>query len=104
MKISLVLMALALSANTYASGFYLSPSQQLTLSPMTTSFSLADASQSTNHKAAAELLKDAQEYRMSGEVSVALANQIAGIQKTHDVSEEDAVDLLIGLANDILNK
>lgn len=102
MKSALVLMALVFSVNSYAH-FYLSPSQISTLAPTLSSAGLTDTSSRGANKIAAEtLIKDANEYRSNGTVSMKLATQISDLQISLEVSDEEAVDMLVDIANTIL--
>lgn len=105
MKTLIVLLAMAFSANSFAHGFYLSPSQKLTLSPFFgTSFILMSTEMSTDsvQKSLKQVIADAEDYRQSGHTSIALAESINNIQATQDVSEAEAVDMLVEIAESAL--
>lgn len=107
MKTLITLLAIAFSANSFAHGFYLSPSQQITLSPfLGTSFTALSVEVSTDatssKKASYKLLQDVQEYHMSGVASAALTESIKQVQSMHEVSSDESVDMLVEMAKEIL--
>lgn len=108
MKSLIVLLSMAFSVNSFAHGTYLNPTERMTLSPFFgTSFTegtINGTSASTaSQKVAKKVLMDAQEFRQSGIASVALDESMNIIQATHEVSDEEAVDMLVAIAQGILN-
>ncbi len=108
MKTLITLLAITFSANSFAHGFYLSPSQQVTLSPFFgtsfTALSFEGTSKLSGvQKALQAVVMDAQEYRQSGNMTVALEESVKNVQAEQDVSVEEAVDILSSMAEEILN-
>lgn len=107
MKTLITLLAIAFSANSFAHGFYLSPSQKITLSPFLgtslTALSFEGTSKLSGvQKALQAVVNDAQEFHQSGIASPALEQSIKNVQELQDVSDEEAVDMLLETAESVL--
>lgn len=97
MKSLIVLLAIAFSMNSYA----------LEASKGTLAVSFIFTSTSSGVKPFGkleELIRDANEYHQNGgRASAYLAQQIRNLQKTMDVSDDEAVDLLVEAAQEQMN-
>lgn len=107
MKTLITLLAIAFSANSFAHGTYLNPTERATLSPFFgTSFTEATVNGTTDatsaKKASRKVLQDVQEYHQSGLVSVALEESIKNLQSIRDISSDEAVDAIVDMAEGIL--
>lgn len=101
MKSAIALIVMVVSLNSYAH-FYFGPVQMTTLAPTLFSVGTSEFSKSENRKAAEILVRDANDYRQDGTLSIKLAQQIDDVQKSIEASDEEAVDLLIDIAGEIL--
>lgn len=109
MKTLITLLAIAFSANSFASGSYLDPSDRTTLAPFFGTTILEVSSEgstdatSSKRKIAKVIIQDSQEFRLSGVATIALAESIKNVQGMSDVSDEEAVDIIVDMAQGLLN-
>lgn len=90
MKIAIALLSLSLTANVFA--YSLTDSTVLTgLSPLLTTVSTSGGLKQD----AAKIVNDAQELMQSGKMSTFLGQKIKEVQEIKDVSEAEALDLLV---------
>lgn len=87
----------AASANTTA----------VTFSPLfpligTTFVSSATTEGLNAHKEALQIINEGQEYFQSGDMAVLIGSKVEQLQAEQDMSDDEAVDALMNLANDIL--
>jgi len=86
MKVMIMVLALGLSLNSHA---FLLTSGALGITVAT---SVTDANSSAQKEV---LMKDATEFYHSGKISLALAQEIKDIQAEFDVSDMEAVDMIV---------
>lgn len=96
MKIAIVLLSLVMATNVFANSVAES-TLMTSLSPGLTSLSL-----SAQHKAAAQILNDAQELIQDGTMSAFLEQSIKEVQNKNAVSEGEALDILISHSQEVL--
>lgn len=93
MKLFIVALALTVSANSHAFLLYTGASA------FTTGISVTDNKEMAEQEA---IIKDASEFYQSGKVSLALAQEIKDVQSQFEVSELEAVDMIVDYAELIL--
>lgn len=109
MKTLITLLAIAFSANSFAHGTYLNPSQKTVLAPFFGTSLLAEATYSSSnvtsskHYAGKMIIEAAQEYHQSGIATPALAESMKNIQDINEVSDDEAVDMLVDMAQELMN-
>lgn len=86
MKTLIIVLAITLSANSYA------------IISSSTATSLSSVSTVNINDKYAVTLKDANEYYQSGQMSLSLAEEVKNVQDTLKLSELESVDLLVLLA------
>jgi hypothetical protein len=96
MKSLIVLLAVTFSMNSFALEATKGVLAVTVISTLTTSgikpFGKAEA-----------VIRDANEYRLTGIAPIYLADQVKNLQSENDVSDDEAVDLLVEAAQEILS-
>ena len=101
MRTLIVLIAVALSASTVYAETPASIQGTTAVPLISTLFTMT----SSGHKPFGkieEIIRDANEYQMNGKLSIALAKSVAEIQSQNDVSESEAVAMLVEMAEEML--
>ena len=101
MKTLVVFLALALSTSAFCTETPASIQGTTAVPLISTLFTMT----SSGHKPfgkAQEIIRDANEYQMNGKLSIALAKSVAEIQSQNDVSESEAVAMLVEMAEEML--
>ena len=102
MKITIAMLSLILSANVFANAV---SSNSLILTSSAPSLSSASTVASNQKVQAEAVINDAQDMLQTGEVSLFLSQKIQETQALNlDLSEADALDILIESAYSILSK
>lgn len=100
MKTLIVLLAVTFSINSFAQ----QPSYQSTLGMGAASGILTSTTSGIKPFGKAEaIIREANEYHLTGEASPYLAEQIKNLQSEMEVSDDEAVDLLVEASKEILS-
>ena len=97
MKTFIIMLSVVVSANVFAK----QPQSVHATSAITMIMTLTSSGMKPFGKAQ-EIVMNVNEYHQSGVLSLELAQQVEDIQSLHDVSEEEAIDMLSVIAEDIL--
>lgn len=106
--IAISLMTSIISTQASASGDAISAnSAAFTFSPlfpivMTTFISSAVTEELNANKEALQVLKEGQEYFQTGEMGILIGSKVGQIQQEEEISDDEAVDLLMNQASNIL--
>ncbi len=105
MKKILLLLTITFSFNSFASEVNSLQLASLLAVKTTVTPTLIsqDASKRNVRKMAQQIVVDANEYYQSGNVSFRLGEQITIVQKKYEVSEEEALDIMLDYATSVLN-
>ncbi|MEA9358232.1 hypothetical protein SHI21_18500 [Bacteriovorax sp. PP10] len=100
MKSLIVLLAMAFSANSFANE---AVSQSTIGMGAATAILTSTTSGIKPFGKAEAIIREANEYRLTGIAPLYLADQVKNLQSEMDVSEAEAVDLLVEAAKEILS-
>lgn len=103
MKKLVLLLSCFLSATSYAE-IKLNAFQVTSLVPLASTVGTSASTQNQRIENAKEILADANEYRMGDGLSVRLSEHVKSIKAQEEMSTAEAVDVLIELANQVLEE
>lgn len=102
MKSLIALAVLVFSFNSFAAPSKIILSTVYVTAPTTGLSSIISGSELNFCKEAQELLEDANDYYLSGALTPALESHINHVQELNEVSDQEAVDMLVATAQEIL--
>lgn len=108
MLLALSILAAVLNSQAHAQGGTLSANAAgFTLSPlfpfaMTSALTSALTTEAQQNKEALEILNQGQEYFQTGEMGILIASKVETLQEEQDMSDDEAIDLLMVKASEVL--